>query len=246
VTVASRMSILDHEPTDWVDLQNQVAQLFSELGCEVVVGARLELVRGAKEIDVWVRDPHTSPVSQYLCECKFWNKPIPQEVVHSFRTVVSDYGAHRGFIISRAGFQTGAREAVRNTNVDLVTFPELQAIFFDRWRVAMAKRFMPYADRLFPYWDYPGKMPKIKWGKEHVERQSLLIEAYSPLVRLGPLLEMKGFVWNLPMTLPALDDRGNVNGTIMLTSYRQLYDFIDQNKGVALKHFQILYGEVDA
>jgi Restriction endonuclease len=223
MTVASHMSIFDHEPTDWADLQNRVAQLFSELGCEVVVGARLELVRGAKEIDVWVRDPHTSPLSQYLCECKFWNKPIPQEIVHSFRTVVSDYGAHSGFIISRAGFQAGAREAVRSTNVDLVTFPELQALFFDRWRIAMGKR----------------------WGKEHVERQGVLIDAYLPLVRLGPLLEMQGFVWNLPMTLPTLDDQGNINGTITLNSYRQLYDFIDQNKEVALRHFQLLYREAD-
>ncbi len=239
------MPIFDHDPADWADLQNLVAQLFSELGCDVAVGERLELVRGAKEVDVWVRDPHTTPPSEYLCECKFWNKPIPQEVIHSFRTVVSDYGAHRGFIISRVGFQSGAREAVRNTNVNLVTFPELQAIFFDRWRVAMALRFMPYADRLFPYWDYPGKMPKIKWGQKHVERQRHLIEAYLPLVQLGPALGMRGFVWQLPITLPSLDETGKVSGKITLSSYRQLYDFIDANKDVALRHFQILYGEID-
>ena len=239
------MTIFDNEPTNWADLQNRVAQLFSELGCEVIVGARLDLVRGAKEIDVCVRDSFTSPPSQYLCECKFWNKPVPQEVVHSFRTVVADYGAHRGFIISRAGFQAGARQAVRSTNVDLVTFPELQTIFFDRWRIAMGERFMPYADRLFPYWDYPGKMPKIRWGEEHVDRQRQLIEAYLPFIHLGPVAEMRGFTWELPITLPAVDDQGDVNGTITLTSYRQLYDFIDQNKDKALKHFQVLYGEVD-
>ena len=242
----SDMLIFDAEPTDWNDLQNLVAQLFSELGCEVTVGGRVELVRGKKEIDVRVRDPHTSPASEYLCECKYWNRPIPQEVVHSFRTVVSDYGAHRAFVISRAGFQTGAHEAARNTNVDLVTFPDLQAIFFDRWRVAMGKRFMPYADRLFPYWDYVGKMPQKKWGKDDVERQQMLIEAYEPLVQLGPLFELGGSVWHLPITLPALDDQGNSKGTITLSSYRELYDFIDQNKDIAFKHFQILYGEIDA
>jgi hypothetical protein len=238
------MSIFDRDPTDWNDLQSFVAQLFAELGCEVRVAETVNLVRGAKEIDVLVSDPQTTPASRYLCECKFWNKPIPQEVVHSFRTVVSDYGAHRGFIVSRAGFQSGAREAVRNTNIDLLTFGELQSIFLDRWRVAMGRRFMPYADRLFPYWDYPGKMPAIKWGKEHVERQQLLIEAYLPLVKLGPLLEMRDFHWQLPMTIPALDGNGNVDGTITLTSCRQVYDFIDQNKDVALKQFQILYGEL--
>jgi hypothetical protein len=110
----------------------------------------------------------------------------------------------------------------------------------------MGKRYVPYVDRLFPYWDYPGKMPKVKWEKEHVERQQLLIEAYHPLLRIGPLFEMEGSVWNLPMTLPALDDDGNAHGTLSLSTYREVYDFIDRSKDLALKRFQILYGEIDA
>jgi hypothetical protein len=50
------MRIFDHEPSDWVELQDRVAQLFSELDCDVKVGERVELVRGSKEIDVAVRD----------------------------------------------------------------------------------------------------------------------------------------------------------------------------------------------
>ena len=233
------MSIFDHEPADWKDLQNRVGQLFSEIGCDVRIADRVRLVRGEKEIDVCVRDPQTTPPSVYLCECKFWSKPVPQEVVHSFRTVLSDCGAHRGFIISRAGFQAGAKEAVKNTNLDLLTFDELQLVFFERWRVAMGKKYRPYADRLFPYWDFPGKMPKIKWGKEHVERQQLLIDAYRPLLRIGPLFEMRGSVWNLPMTLPSLDENGNAD------TYRQVYDFIERSKDLALRYFQVLYGEID-
>ncbi|WP_306549611.1 restriction endonuclease [Desulfobulbus sp.] len=240
------MSIFDQEPEDWNEFQNLVAQLFVEIDCEVKVEERIKLVRGEKEIDVWVRDPHTTPPSIYLCECKHWNKPIPQEVIHSFRTVLSDYGAHRGFLISRVGFQAGAKEAIKNTNLDLVTFTELQSIFFPRWRVAMGKRFMPYADRLFPYWDYPGKRPKIEWNKQHVERQNLLYKAYYPLVHLGPSFENEGSVWELPMTLPALDLNGLRSGNVILCTYRQVYDFIDNNKDIALKHFQVLFGEIEA
>jgi hypothetical protein len=240
------MPIFDREPADWRDLQDRVAQLFSEIGCDVEVGQRVKLVRGEKEIDVAVRDPATTPPSLYLCECKFWGKPVPQEVIHSFRTVISDFGAHRGFIVSRAGFQAGAKEAVRNTNLDLLTFEELQSVFLERWRLAMGKRYRPYADRLFPYWDYPGRMPRIKWEKEHIDRQQLLIEAYRPLLRIGPLFEMEGSVWNLPMKLPALDENGTAGGTITLSTYRQVYDFIERSKDLALRHFQILYGEVDA
>jgi len=236
--------MFDHEPTDWIDLQNRVAQMFRELDCEVRVGEEHHLVRGTKEIDVWVRDTYTTPPSTYLCECKFWARAIPQEVAHSFRTVVADYGAHRGFIISKAGFQAGVYAAIAHTNTDAMTFSQLQAVFFDRWRKAMAQRFMPFADRLFPYWDYPGRTPRVPWGSAHVQKQEELVAAYAPFVRLSPGLEEDDFRWSLPITLPALDDAGDTSGTITLTTYRQLYDFIDNNKDTALRRFQLLYGEI--
>jgi hypothetical protein len=240
------MRIFDHGPADWRELQEHVAQLFSEIGCDVKLSERVNLVRGEKEIDVSVVDPQTNPASVYLCECKFWSKPVPQEVIHSFRTVVSDFGAHRGFIISRTGFQAGAKKAAMKTNLDLVTFDELQSLFFDRWRIAMGKKYRPNADRLFPYWDYPGKMLRIKWEKRHVDRQELLVQAYRPLLRIGPLFEMQGSLWTLPVTLPSLDNQGNQDGTLTLSTYRQVYDFIERNKDLALKYFQLLYGEIDA
>ena len=133
------MQSFDDDPSDWRELQERVAQLFSEVGCDAKVGERVKLVRGEKEIDVLVHDSQITPASVYLCECKLWSNPIPQEIIHSFRTILADFGAHRGFIISKAGFQSGAKEAVKNTNLDLVTFRELQAIFFDRWRISMGK-----------------------------------------------------------------------------------------------------------
>jgi hypothetical protein len=54
------MLIFDHEPADWAELQDRVAQLFSELGCDVKVCETVKLVRGEKEIDVTVRDPQTT------------------------------------------------------------------------------------------------------------------------------------------------------------------------------------------
>jgi hypothetical protein len=44
---------------------------------------------------------------------------------------------------------------------------------------------MPYADKLFPYWDYPGKWPAIQWTPAHVKKKELLTEAYLPFVKLG-------------------------------------------------------------
>ncbi len=65
-------------------------------------------------------------------------------------------------------------------------------------------------------------------------------------MRIAPLFEMEGSVWDLPITLPSVGENGNENGTITLITNRQVYDFIDRNKDLALKHFQVLYGEIDA
>ena len=66
--------IFDRQPQDWRDLQNMVAQMFEELGCEVIAGEQVSLVRGKKEIDVLVRDPSTVSALLYFCECKHWQK----------------------------------------------------------------------------------------------------------------------------------------------------------------------------
>ncbi len=240
------MRIFDRQPSDWADLQALVGQLFSELGCLVEVEKPVLLARGHKEVDVWVQDQAMVPPSTILVECKFWGSAIPQDVIHSFRTVVSDAGANRGYIVSKKGFQSGAHEAAQLTNVELVTFEELQDIFFSRWKVAIARRMMPYADRLFPYWDpFGGRMPRIKWTDAHRDQHEHLVQAYRPLVHLGPGMELNGYAWDLPIVLPPTDGDSSKPRTT-LTSYRQVYDFIDANKDNALAAFQVLYGELPA
>ncbi len=101
------MSVFDNCPADWRDLQNMVGQIFAEINCDVRVSEPVENVRGTKEIDVYVCDVSITPPALYLCECKLWQRAVPQEVVQSFRTVLLDIGAHRGFIISSSGFQKG-------------------------------------------------------------------------------------------------------------------------------------------
>ena len=237
--------IFDRQPRDWRDLQDMVAQLFRELDCIVTIGERAELVRGSKEIDVDVLDSASIPAARYLCECKFWQKAVPIETAHSFRTVVQDAGAHRGYIISIAGFQRGAYEAVAKSNVELITFEALQDIYYDRWRVAMGRHYRPWGDKIFPYWDYPGKKPSKSWTKEDSDKVHVAYEAFLPITKFGPLFEMEGCHWDLPMTLPGLGEFGNAAGKIELRTYREVYDFVDANKERALTHFQRLYGEIE-
>lgn len=73
------------------------------------------------------------PEIVYLCECKHWARAVPQSIVDGFRTVVQDYGANWGIIISLKGFQKGAYHSARNSNIKLLSWLEFQDLFEDRW-----------------------------------------------------------------------------------------------------------------
>ncbi|CAB3909969.1 hypothetical protein LMG26689_04938 [Achromobacter animicus] len=233
------MKIFDQAPSNWRELQNFVGQLFEEMGCEVQIGHKVELLRGNKEIDVRIVDTCAVPPSHYLCECKHWETRVKIETIHAFRTVMEELGAHRGFIVSSSGFQSGAHTAVKNTNTALFTFEELQATFFERWRGSMAKRYAALAEELELYWDpCKGKLPGRKFDHSDFEVMALLEEANQPLIALAPSMAHAGGVLPLPMTFPVLDDAFTKIGEQTLTSYRQFYEWIDANKERAVANYR--------
>ena len=143
------MFIQNEAITDWQDLQAKVAQLFEEMDYEVETPRHVDLAgRGKKEVDVWVRDPLASINQIYLIECKFWNTKVPQDIVHGFKTVMEGAGANTGFIISKVGFQRGAYEAIRFTNIHLLTFEELQHRYGSEWFRKQKRRLEPLIIKL--------------------------------------------------------------------------------------------------
>jgi restriction system protein len=58
---------------------------------------------------------------------------VPQTVTHAFRTVVAEAGAHVGYLISSAGFQSGAIDAAQSTNLKLVTWEQFQDELEPQW-----------------------------------------------------------------------------------------------------------------
>jgi len=120
-------------PVDWRDLQEKVTEVFREIGVKTEVNKGVKTARGHVNIDVYAEDKSQSPNLLYLCECKYWNKRVPQTVVHSFRTVVNDFGANYGLLISKQGFQAGSFDAARNTNIKLLDWNQFQNLFEDKW-----------------------------------------------------------------------------------------------------------------
>lgn len=127
-------------PTSWQDLQVQVATILTECGLSTEIEKTIRTVRGTVEVDVYANDPAQIPASKCLCECKYWSTPVSKDVVHAFRTVVGDFGASSGLLISKAGFQSGAREAAEFSNIRLLNWDEFEALWQERW---IAKCFRP-------------------------------------------------------------------------------------------------------
>lgn len=140
--------LFSRQPKNWRELEAFTYQLFSELDCNCDVGRRIKTVRGSADIDVYVEDPCSNPPLVYLCECKYWKRKIPKTVVHSLRTLIADSGSNRGYIIANAGFQKGAIEAAYNSNIELVTWQELQGLFKDRWIESMNSRKIDYIKQI--------------------------------------------------------------------------------------------------
>jgi len=140
----------DRTPERWQDLEEMVKQAFTEMGYKSDRAHKLKTVRGTVEIDVYAIKESTPIPTVVLCECKHWDKPVPQNVIHGFRTVCSDAGAHFGLIISKKGFQAGAEETRIATNVHLMDFEEFQATFIAEWKSGVMMMLVMMKDQLLP------------------------------------------------------------------------------------------------
>jgi len=245
-------------PKDWRDLQIQVEKIMKESGLIAESEKDIETVRGIVNIDVYAEDTSQRPKTIYLCECKFWQKAIPKSVVHSFRTVVNDFGANWGLIISSHGFQSGTFAAAANSNIRLFTWKEFQELFLERWfENYMQKRLReeneplvdytePYNRRVF------GKANKL--DKKSQQRFTKLREKYVDLafLTLGMYLPLPSI---LKEDLPSLPLRKSIKSDevpniknlpdILLdaVSFRDLLEIITNEDRKALAELDDVFGE---
>lgn len=125
--------ITNQIPENWKDLQDKVAEILEQCGFNVEVEKKIKSVRGSVEIDVYAEENIKKRTYSILCECKHWKSNIPQNIIHGFRTILSDLGANIGYIITTSDFQSGSVESVENTNIKLLTWTEFQNVFFESW-----------------------------------------------------------------------------------------------------------------
>lgn len=110
---------------EWFNFQEKIAEHFRSLGVQAVTNKTVKGVRTEHDIDIYATSKYLGTNIKWVIEAKYWNTKIPKEKVLALRTIVDDIGADKGFIISQVGFQSGAIEATKNTNIQLYTFEEL-------------------------------------------------------------------------------------------------------------------------
>src|SRR5262245_55883421 len=134
--------IEERPPSSWRELQENVATILREAGVTAEVEKTISTARGKVSIDVWAHDSGATPTQTYLMEGKRWRLRVPKSEVHAFRAVVGDSGANWGAIVSTTGFQRGAFDAARYSNVRLLSWEQFQELFAARW---YARHFLPAA-----------------------------------------------------------------------------------------------------
>lgn len=230
-----------NEPIDWKDLQQKVCDVLRVCGCDASVEKTIETVRGKVDVDVHAIDPSISPSLTYLCECKYWNTAVPKNVVHGFRTVMSDYGAHVGFIISRSGFQSGAYEAAGNSNIKLVNWFEFQSLFEDRWKEARYASLRQLFEDLFEFYDYLSAPigNAISGREDRMSEYSSLLKKYSPQADVNPwnrMIEPRKFPPALPHRVVESGSNG-VSTEIVFEDYSSLFDWHERQTRKGLGEF---------
>jgi len=187
--------ITSKKPKNWQDLQNEVAKILCECGFSVEKEKVIITARGQVELDVYTEEIVKGRKSIIVCECKYWRNRVPQTIIHSFRTILTDIGANVGYIVSMAGFQSGAFKASEFTNVELVTWNQFQDAFEETWYDkyfinAVVKKLDPiltYSEPVLPSWF--GRLSEDDRNeyftlKKKYDAFGWLIMEFTPYVRL--------------------------------------------------------------
>lgn len=150
-------------PSSWQDLEEKTKSILKVCGYKTRK-CKIKTARDSVNVDVLAINDE----EKILCECKYWKKKVPKTIIHSFITVVSNYGANKGYIISKNGFQKGSYEATKNTNIKLLNWFEFQNLYERKWLNNNINYLYKESDLLFRYTDtfVPRKFTDHLSGKD--------------------------------------------------------------------------------
>lgn len=111
----------------WRDYQESAAGLLRSIGFSATVEESVEGARGVHAVDVVARTTLGGVDVTWIVECKYWKSTVPKAHVMTLAGIAQDIGADRAVLLSEKGFQAGAINVSRKTNVLLTSLDELSA-----------------------------------------------------------------------------------------------------------------------
>lgn len=169
-------------PESWKEMEKSVAQILTASGMDAEIQKTINLARGTVTVDVFAQ-PKKSLYGPIICECKYWNTAVPQEKVFAFSKVVGDSGASLGLLISRHGFQEGAINAARYSNLKLLSWPEFIEYIKPFWLCETTRRCLGFGQILLRYAD-PLDVPTHLIGDQGRAEYKKLLSKYRGFVQL--------------------------------------------------------------
>src|SRR3989454_11774960 len=138
---------------DWKQYQEEAAALFRSLGFKAEGNHVVEGVRSKHVIDVYVTFGRWGIRHTWIVECKRHARAITKADVETLKSIASEIGASLAFLLSESGFQSGALNAARKTNVVLSSLEELRTKSSDdvmrEALIALENRGLALQDKMF-------------------------------------------------------------------------------------------------
>jgi hypothetical protein len=144
-------------------LEDKVASLFQDAGCDVSVRVNVEGARGVDNVDVLVKFQSLGLGEVWVIECKDTKRPVPRGAVQLLQKKLENIGASRGILVASGGFQEGCHSTAAKSNVSLKTFEDLAESLEDdisRQRLGrLQARVVELSDRLQEMQIWGTRMP---------------------------------------------------------------------------------------
>ncbi len=189
--------IRKQEPTTWQELKQFVSEFWEQCGMSITVDESIETAEGDVSVDVIANEDTDDAGFVYLCQCRHWPGPAPEDEINKFRTIVQGSNAKTGFILSGTESQNEPSNLNETDDTILFTWQSFQDQFSRQWVRYQTDRVQQDTEDLSNYCD-----PLEKFVSERMRTESdEFREQYRNLSDGHMPISMLAHRWNLPNTL---------------------------------------------
>lgn len=215
---------------EWFDFQEKICSYFKSMGADAKTNITVQGIRTNHDIDILVETKFLEHKITWIVEAKHWKTKVSKLHVLALRTITDDIGADKGFIISEKGFQKGAVEAIKNTNIVLKTFDELAV---ETREVIEHEILKTYESRINiidkRYWSHD-KRTRVKYGLRGERWEFEVDYAVQFVLRTAQSAISKALNKNYPISLNT--NLLEKHGKIEAENFQQLINWFNLNLNV--------------